>query len=154
MLMTKKAHLLRFSDRKNLTWYVSYGRSQHPLTCHLQSLSKSQTLFATFNLCQSVVPPPICLPQIAIPPIFFCTHPSFQNIHPNWHPWTVVYCSRVQVWGRGYKLRRANSPSFAAQSPSKFHPWPISLSQWQSHAIALPQFSFTNVADSCKTENM
>ena len=71
-----------------------------------------------------------------------------------WHPVTAVYCSWVYVCGRGGKLRRSNRPSFAAQSPSRFHPRPISLSQWQSHAIALPQFSFTTNAACCKTTDM
>ena len=76
-LIKKEGSFVAFSRQEELdtvcvVWAVS-------LSCRRQSLSKSrqtfrQSLFATFNLCQSVVPPSICLPQIAIPPIFFCRY--------------------------------------------------------------------------------
>ena len=60
-----KAHLLRFRDRKNLTWYVSYGRSQHPPTCDPQSLSK----------------PPIT--TTTLPPILICDIQSLSKCGPS-----------------------------------------------------------------------
>ena len=92
-----------------------------------------QFLFATFNLCQSVVPPSICLPQIAIPPIFFCRYT--QHIKMTTKDCGIVGLIKSNAIGREGKLRlRSNiSPSFAPPSPSKLHPWPISLSQRSNH---------------------
>ena len=137
-MIKKEGSFVAFSRQEELDtvcvmWAVS-------LSCRRQSLSKSrqtfrQSLFTTFNLCQSVVPPSICLPQIAIPPIFFSSY--IQHIKM-----TTKDCGIVELGigpsnaiGREGKLRlRSNiSSSFAPPSPSKLHPWPISLSQPGNH---------------------
>ena len=93
------------------------------LICDIQSLSKCRP---SVDLSSTNRNPTHLLLQL---------HSAHQNDNQGLWYSGVGYWTKSNAIGREGKLRlRSNiSPSFAPPSPSKLHPWPISLSQRSNH---------------------